>query len=148
MVKYRGSRSPVFLEKGVLKKCSKFTGEHPCRSAISIKLQSSFIEITLRHGCSPVNLLHVFRATFLKNTSGWLLLAKWKPKKVEDIIAIYERVNAVFWRDLSLDSGQNPCLVPTRTFWQKFIIQGSLIWFWGQCILSNYSKHRKKIGGR
>ena len=55
---------------------------HLCRSAISIKLQSSFIEITpcnfieitLRHGCSSVNLLHIFRTHFLKNTSGWLLL--------------------------------------------------------------------------
>ena len=27
-----------FLKKGVLKICSKFTGEHPCRSAVSIKL--------------------------------------------------------------------------------------------------------------
>ena len=27
--------------------------------------------ITLRHGCSPVNLLHIFRPPFLKNTSGW-----------------------------------------------------------------------------
>ena len=34
----------------------------------------SFIETTLRHGCSPVNLLHIFRTLFLKNTSGWLLL--------------------------------------------------------------------------
>ena len=42
----------------VLKMCSKFTGEHPCRSVISIKLQSKFIEISLRQGCSPVNLLH------------------------------------------------------------------------------------------
>ena len=33
-----------------------------------------FIEITLRHGCSPVDLLHIFRTTFLKNSSGWLLL--------------------------------------------------------------------------
>ena len=74
MVKYRGSRSPVFLEKGVLKKCSKFTGEHPCRSAISIKLQSSFIEITLRHECFPVNLLRIFRIPFPRNTSGWLYL--------------------------------------------------------------------------
>ena len=32
------------------------------------------IEITLRHGCSPVNLLHIFRTTFLNNTSGRLLL--------------------------------------------------------------------------
>ena len=63
----------MFLEKGVLKICSDFTGEHPCRSAISIKLQSSFIEIALRHGCSPVNLLHIFRTHFTKNISGRLL---------------------------------------------------------------------------
>ena len=62
------------LGKDVLKICSKFTGEHPCRSMISIKLLSNFIEITLRHGCSPVNLLHIFRTPFLKNTSDWLLL--------------------------------------------------------------------------
>ena len=29
------------------------------------------IRITLRHGCSPVNLLHIFRTAHLKNTSGW-----------------------------------------------------------------------------
>ena len=38
----------VVLLEGVLKICSKFTGEQPCQSAISIKLQ---IEITLRDGC-------------------------------------------------------------------------------------------------
>ena len=32
------------------------------------------VEIALRHECSPVNLLHVFRTPFLKNTSEWLLL--------------------------------------------------------------------------
>ena len=32
---FRSSHSEVFLRKGVLKICSKFTGEHPCRSAIS-----------------------------------------------------------------------------------------------------------------
>ena len=42
------------LRKGVLKVCSEFTGEHPCQSAISIKLICNFMEITLRHGCSPV----------------------------------------------------------------------------------------------
>ena len=50
----------MFLRKGVLKIYSKFVREHPCRSAISKKLQSNFIEITLRHGCPPVNLLHIF----------------------------------------------------------------------------------------
>ena len=32
----RNSHPEVFLRKGVLKICSKFTEEHPCRSVISI----------------------------------------------------------------------------------------------------------------
>ena len=52
---FRSSRPLVFLSRSVLKICSKFTGEH-------------------RHGCSPVNLQHIFRAPFPKNTSVWLLL--------------------------------------------------------------------------
>ena len=35
---HRSSPSEVFLGKGVMEICSKFTGEHPCRSMISIKL--------------------------------------------------------------------------------------------------------------
>ena len=50
----------MFLEKAVLKTYSKFTGEHLCQNVISIKLQSNFVEITLRHGCSPIHLLHTF----------------------------------------------------------------------------------------
>ena len=38
------------------------------------RLLFNFIKNTLRRGCSPVNLLHVFRTTFSKNTSGWLFL--------------------------------------------------------------------------
>ena len=72
----RSRRPEVFLRKGFLKICSKFKKELPCRSVISIKLQSDFIEIVLRHGCSPVNLLHIFRIPFLKNTSGRLLISK------------------------------------------------------------------------
>ena len=63
----RCSHPEVFQGKHVLKICSKFTGEHPYRSAISIKL--------LQHGCSPLNFLHVFRTAFLKNTSAPLFLA-------------------------------------------------------------------------
>ena len=36
--------------------------------------QSNFIKTALRHGCSPINLLHIFRTPFPKNTPGWLLL--------------------------------------------------------------------------
>ena len=77
---YRSSHPEVFLGKGILKICSKCTEEHSCRSAISIKLQSSCFEITLWHGCSPVNLLHIFRTPFSKNTSGRLLLKQWQCK--------------------------------------------------------------------
>ena len=66
---FRSSRPGVFLGKGVQKTCSKFAGEHPFRSLISIKLQSDFIEMTLQNGRSPVNLLHIFRTAFPKNTS-------------------------------------------------------------------------------
>ena len=67
----------------------QISGERSCLSAISTKLLSNlfflififlilllwnFIEIKLRHECSPVNLLHIFRTPFLKNTSGRLLL--------------------------------------------------------------------------
>ena len=66
---------------------SKFRGEQPCRSAISENLLCIFIEIILRYGCSPVNLLYIFRTPF-PNTSGGLLLniraiawrTEWKNK--------------------------------------------------------------------
>ena len=74
-IPYRSSPPEVFLGKGGLKICSKLTGEHPCRSLISIKLQRNFYEITLRHGCSLVNLLHIFGTPFPRKTSGGLLLS-------------------------------------------------------------------------
>ena len=73
-VSIRSSRLEVFLRKGVQKICSKCTGKHQCRSAILIKLESSIIETTLRHGCSPVNLLHILWIPFVKINSGRLLL--------------------------------------------------------------------------
>ena len=84
--------------EGVLKICSNFTGEHLCRSAISIKLLCNFNEIALRHGCFlksnfteiafrhrcfPVNLRHILRTTFPGNTSGSLLLVVKSPKALK-----------------------------------------------------------------
>ena len=68
------SPSKVFLERSGLNISRKFIVKHPCQSAISIKLQSIYIEITFRYGCSPVNLLLIFRTPFPKNASGGLLL--------------------------------------------------------------------------
>ena len=56
--------SPKYMQRNM----QQITEEHPCRSTISIKL------LALRHGCSPVNLLHIFKTPFVKNTSGELLL--------------------------------------------------------------------------
>ena len=64
---------------GVLKIYTKFTEEQPCQSAISIKFQSKFIEITLRHVCSIGNLLYVFlRTPFLKSNYERLLLLLYR----------------------------------------------------------------------
>ena len=68
--KHRSSHPEVFLEKGVLKICSKFTGEHPCRSAISIKLQS---KATLLKSHLSLAVSCKF-AVYFQNTFGWLLL--------------------------------------------------------------------------
>ena len=53
------------------------------------KIASSFIEITLRHRFFPVNLLHIFRTCFLKNTSGWL------PLELTIIISIISKTKLI-----------------------------------------------------
>ena len=50
---------------------------------------AGFIEITVRHGCSAVILLHIFRTPFPRNTFGWLLLNKCYSHSTFDI----------FWRN-------------------------------------------------
>ena len=50
LLSLRSSRPEVFLGKGVLKICSKFIGEHPCRSAISIKLLTTSLKSHFRMG--------------------------------------------------------------------------------------------------
>ena len=45
----------MFLGKSVLKICSKFTGEYPCRSVISIKLQAKVPEEQLWTAASVTN---------------------------------------------------------------------------------------------
>ena len=93
LLNYRSSHPEVFLRKGVLEICSKFTGEHPCRGGISITLNGNFIEITLRHGCSPVNLQHLFKKPFLKNTSGWMLL------DMQSLRKLISNLGNIFWRN-------------------------------------------------
>ena len=91
----KSSHPKVFLGKDFPKICCKFTGEHPGRSALSIKFQSNFIKIALRHISSPVNLLHIFSKPFIKkNTWGWLLLSS------ANLISRLLNIHASFSRSL------------------------------------------------
>ena len=67
----RSTPPEVSLGKSVLKICSKFKEN----THAEVRFQTNFIEIALRHGCSPVNLLHNFRTPFPKNTSEGLRLS-------------------------------------------------------------------------
>ena len=62
--------------RGVLRKrCSENMQQMYMRAPTSkCDLLRNFIEIPLRHGCSSVNLLNIFRTPFPKNTPGGLLL--------------------------------------------------------------------------
>ena len=53
----------------------------------------NFIEITLPQGCSCVNLLHIFRTPFYKNTSGELLLSLMK----EHVLSFCKCLKRVFF---------------------------------------------------
>ena len=58
--------------RGVLiKRCSENMQQSYRRTPMPMW---DFNKITLRHGCSPVNLLHIFRTTLEKSTSGGLVL--------------------------------------------------------------------------
>ena len=74
----------AFLEKGVLEIYSKLTRE-----------QSNFIEIALWHGYFLVNLLHIFRTRFPKNTCGGAASEK---KGEFDIIFIFMKLIASKFR--------------------------------------------------
>ena len=56
----------------------------------------NFIEIALRHWCSPPNLLHIFRTPFSRNASEWLLLELNEMctgfKETEEKDHIYEKI--------------------------------------------------------
>ena len=62
------------------KRCSRNMQQFHRRTSmlkcVSVKLLCNFIKITVRRGCSPVNLLHISRTPFHKNTFGWLLLKR------------------------------------------------------------------------
>ena len=67
-------------------------------------LLCNFIEIALRHGCSLVNLLHIFRTPFSRNSSECLLLCI--SQNISNIIYIQYtsgNIYSTFWFLLQAD---------------------------------------------
>ena len=77
MYKYTQRQSPGVVPR---KRCSETMQEIYRRTHMpkcdfnKVALLCNFVEIALRHGCFPVNLLHIFRTPFPKNFSRRLLL--------------------------------------------------------------------------
>ena len=70
--------------RGVLRKrCFKNTQQIYRRTPMTkCDLLCNFIEITLRHWCSPVNLLYILRTPFPKNTLKGLLLEQFLQRRI------------------------------------------------------------------
>ena len=67
------SRLEVFLRKGVLKICSKFTGEHPCWFVISIKLLRLLLKCRLPRNYDN----NVAKQLYWNRTSAWVFSSKF-----------------------------------------------------------------------
>ena len=77
----------MFAGRGVLKKsCSEnmqiFSKQHLRQSAISVKFQSNFIEITLRSRFAPINLLHTSEQEHL-----WITISEY------EFLHVYVQIN-------------------------------------------------------
>ena len=75
---FRTIPTEVFLKRSCPKNMQQIyrrTLMRKCHfNKVALQLCCNFIEIALLYGYSPVNLLHIFRITFLKDTSGRLFL--------------------------------------------------------------------------
>ena len=81
---FRESIKQKQRSRGVLRKrCSENMQQIYRRTPMPMcDFDCNFIEIALWYGCSPVNLLHIFRIPFPKNSSGWLLLIRAAELKI------------------------------------------------------------------
>ena len=85
---------------------------------ISIKLHSNFIEITLWHSSSPVNLQRIFRTP--KNTSGGLLLTMiflFKTRACIEVWAFWKNDLAAWSRGILTGLRCLPTAFPENNFW-------------------------------
>ena len=108
-----------------------FTGEYPCQSVISITLLCNSIEITLRRGCSPLNLLHIFsRRPFVRTLlEGYFWIQLWYMKFTEEPLLRKAQGNRLNETDtenrrLENDWRKSPCVIkffPLKTLCKIFL---------------------------
>ena len=67
-----------------------------------VRSSTNFIEVTIRHGCSLVNLLFIFRISFLKKTSGQLLLQLYFMALSTQFFDLLQKLNISSSNDSSL----------------------------------------------
>ena len=74
-IKHLRQLRSAIVAQAVILRCSENMQQIYRRTLMPFQWScSNLIKIVLRHGCSPVNLLHIFRTPFPKNISGRLLL--------------------------------------------------------------------------
>ena len=76
----RGSQQRCSIKKGVLKNFTKFTGKRLCQSIFFNKVIKKFLKFIKKETLAQVfscEFCEIFKNTFLQNTSGPLLLARY-----------------------------------------------------------------------
>ena len=122
-------------------KLAKFRSSHP--EVFLEKRCSENMQHALRHGCSAVILLHISRATFPRNTSGWLLLKAF----TEEFQWLLLTFNWCFQRS----SEQKPvwlCSMNNRFSWKKRLLMEVWIWYRCQKRIENYHHDNEQFKNR
>ena len=104
---------------------------------------SENMQHALRHGCSPVILLHISRTTFPRNTSGWMLLKTF----TEEFQWLLLTFNWCFQRS----SEQKPLWLSamnTRFSWKKRLLMEVWIWYRCQKRIENYHHDNEQFKNR
>ena len=98
----RSSRAYVFYKSDVLQNVAKFTEKHVWRSLFLKKLSLQLYLKSLWRRYFPVNFSKLLRATFLQNTSRWVLLNAddWKnPRDCWSKLSLFSPLRFLIFND-------------------------------------------------